>query len=114
MKDEKDYWKLVRAVSLRQARDEVCGTGHQRGGIRYRKGGIWCHSPGIRDHNPWDRGKHSFEGLGIRLYLFFFLEGGDQEQTSVTLLESRIRNLGIKTGSMIKNKQTNKIYLVTP
>ena len=64
-------------------------VGDQRGGIRDKKGGICDHNPGIRDPS---------HGIGIarslRAQAVPFL--WDQAPKFVTLLESRIRNLGTK------------------
>ena len=59
---------------------------------------------GIR---AWDRGSQAM-GLGSAVFLGIMDQAvpflWDQAPKSVTLLESRIRNLGSKMGSMLKKK----------
>ena len=81
---------------------EVWGIRDQSGGIRDQTGGIWYRSPGIRDHKSWDREFHQWFFRGIRAQAVPFL--WDQGPKFVTFLESGIRNLGTKIGSVIKKK----------
>ena len=62
-----------------------CGVG-----IRDQKGGIW-------DHKPWDWDQRFFEDQGSGCIIF--VGSGSK---FVTLLVSRIKNLGRKMGSAMK------------
>ena len=59
-------------------------------------------------HKPWDRDKQFF-GERVQAVLFLW----DQEPNFVTLLESRIRNLGTKMGWISDEDCDASVFYVT-
>ena len=104
---------------MSQGRDEVSGFRNQRGRIRDQKGGIRNQRGGIRDQKGGirdQRGEIRDQRGGIRDQKGrWYLGSAARDQGSqairdrdegpkfVTLLESRVRNLGTKIESAMRN-----------